>query len=411
MTKKHLTWLSFGLLLTIVAVLTACQPQTVEVTRVVETEVEVTRVVETEVEVEVEVPVEIEVTRVVTETVINEVETETDEAPLGSAEHPIQVLFVPSADADVIVTGGEVLANALKEATGYEYVVSVPTSYAATIEAICASPDDTIAFIPALGYVLANERCGVQVGNAAVRNGLPWYAAQFIVRADSDIQSLEDLAGKTWAVPSVTSTSGYLFPSAMLQDAGVDVEGIEVVEAGGHTQAMLAVYNGDVDFATAYFSPPLLPTELGRSWTFGVDDPEIWREAGVTPQLVDGRTFVGGTPDEGGYRILDARASAIETAPDIFDATKILALTDQIPNDTVSFGAEFPLAQAQEIIEALSEYAASDACQSPAEGVITLCSDDFYGWTGAAPVTDSFFDPVRFLITALGYTEEDILGE
>lgn len=407
MTKKHLTWLSFGLLLTIVAVLTACQPQTVEVTRVVETEVEVTRVVETEVEVEVPVEVEVEVTRVVTETVTEEVMAE--EAPLGSAEHPIQVLFVPSADADVIVTGGEVLANALKEATGYEYVVSVPTSYAATIEAICASPDDTIAFIPALGYVLANERCGVQVGNAAVRNGLPWYAAQFVVRADSGFETLEDLAGKTWGAPSVTSTSGYLYPSALLNEMGI-VPG-EVVEAGGHPQAMLAVYNGDVDFATAYFSPPLLPTELGRSWTFGVDDPEIWRTAGVTPQLVDGRTFVGGTPDEGGYRILDARASAFETAPDIFEATKIIAITDQIPNDTVSFGAEFPLAQAQEIIKALSDYASSDACQSPAEGTITLCSDEFYGWTGAAPVTDSFFDPVRGLIEALGYTEQDILGE
>ena len=34
----------------------------------------------------------------------------------------------------------------------------------------------------------------------------------------------------------------------------------EIVEAGGHSNSMLAVYNGDCDFATAYFSPPLLPT-------------------------------------------------------------------------------------------------------------------------------------------------------
>ena len=64
-----------------------------------------------------------------------------------------------------------------------------------------------------------------------------------------------------------------------------------------------------------------------------------------------------------------------------------------------------------EIVTAVSDYAASDACQEPAEGVVTLCSDAFYNWTGAAEVTDSAFDPTRFLVTALGMTEEDILGE
>ena len=408
MHKKQTKW-SLLMLLLAAVVMVACQPQTVEVTRVVTEEVSV----------EVPVEIEVEVTRVVTETVTEtvtevvtetvEVEVMTDVAPLGSDDNPIKVLFVPSVDADVIVSGGELLAEQLKEATGYTFEVSVPTSYAATIEAMCASPADTIGFIPALGYVLANERCGVQVGNAAVRNGLPWYAAQFIVRSDSGIESLEDLAGKTWAVPSVTSTSGFLFPSAMLSDLGVEPG--EIVEAGGHTQAILAVYNGDVDFATSFFSPPLLPAELGRTWTYGVDDPELWRAASGSPERVDGRVFIGGTPDEGGYRILDARAGAMETAPDIFDTTTILALTDQIPNDTVSFGSQFPLGQAQEIIAALSAYIGSDACLNPAEGVVTLCSDDFYGWTGAAPVSDSFFDPVRFLISALGYTEEDILGE
>ncbi len=59
---------------------------------------------------------------------------------LGSVEKPIQVLFVLSVDAGVIVSGGEVMANALKQATGLNFEVSVPTSYAATIEAMCAAP-------------------------------------------------------------------------------------------------------------------------------------------------------------------------------------------------------------------------------------------------------------------------------
>ncbi|MFN8454297.1 MAG: BMP family ABC transporter substrate-binding protein [Anaerolineae bacterium] len=89
---------------------------------------------------------------------------------LGSAEKPINVLFVPSVDAGVIVSGGDVMAKALNEATGLNFKVDVPTSYAATVEAMCASPEDTIGFIPALGYVL-NNKCGVEVGAAAVRRG------------------------------------------------------------------------------------------------------------------------------------------------------------------------------------------------------------------------------------------------
>jgi len=395
-------WYLVGFLVLSV-VLAACQPQTVEVTRVVtETETVVETVVEeVEVPVEVEVEVPVEVTRVVTE--VETVVEESTGAALGSEERPIKVLFVPSVDADVIVTGGELLAQALADATGLSYEVSVPTSYAATIEEMCASPDDTIGFIPAQGYILANNRCGVTVGGAAVRFGLSWYAAQFVVPADSEVQSLEDLAGLTWCIPDVGSTSGYLYPSAQLTALGVEPG--ETLETGSHNNAMLGVYNGECDFGTAFFSPPLLPDSEGRAWAYGVDDPEIWREAEGTPvRNEEGQTFVGGELSEGGYRILDARASVNDTATDIFEQTRILALTERIPNDTVSFGPEFPLNTANQIINALIEYTASDACAE------SICSQDFYSWTGLEAVTDSFYDPVRDAMDFLGISEDDVLG-
>ena len=386
-------WLIVALLV-LSTLIVACQPQTVEVTRVV-TETQ-TEMVEVPVEVEVEVPVE--VTRVVTETVVEEME----EMMLGSEDRPIKVLFVPSVDAEAIVTGGEVLANALEAATDLSFEVSVPTSYAATIEEMCASPDDTIGFIPAQGYVLANNRCGVTVGAAAVRFGLSWYAAQYVVAFDSPFESVEDLAGASWCIPDFGSTSGYLYPSA--EFAALGIEPGEIVEAGSHNNSMLGVYNGDCDFATAFFSPPLLPN-YARSWAYGVDDPEIWREAGVSPVRNEaGRTFVGGDPADGGYRILDARSSVSDTAPDIFDETRILALTDRIPNDTVSFGPEFPLNTANKIVKALVDFTASEECLQ------SICSEEFYNWTGLEPVSDGFYDPVRSAMDFLGITEEEILG-
>jgi phosphonate transport system substrate-binding protein len=355
---------------------------------------------------EVEVPVEVTVVveEVVTEVVTEEVIVEAEKAPLGSEERPIKVLFVPSVEADVIISGGGIMADALKEATGLNFEVAVPTSYAATLEEMCASPDDTIGFIPAQLYVLANDTCGVTVGAAAVRFGLPWYAAQFVVPANSDIESLEDLAGKSWAIPDFGSTSGYLFPTAMFQEAGIEPG--EIIEAGGHSQAMLAVNNGDVDFATGFFSPPLLPF-YERQWQYGVDDPEIWREAGVSPvRNEEGRTFVNGDPADGGYRVLDARQTVGDTAPEIFDNTRILILTDPIPNDSLSFGPDFPLNTANQIISALDEWIDED---NP-ECMESICSDEFYNWTGIDPASDNFYDAIRFLMSSLGITEEDVFG-
>jgi phosphonate transport system substrate-binding protein len=309
---------------------------------------------------------------------------------IGTADHPIKVLFVPSVDAGVIVSGGEVMAKALKDATGLNFEVSVPTSYAATVEAMCASPTDTIGFIPALGYVIANQKCGVEVAGAAVRFGWSVYWAQFLVPRDSDYQTLEDLAGKKWAVPDLGSTSGYLYPSVMFQEAGVEPG--EIVEAGGHPQAALAVYNGEVDFATTYFSAPLTTPP----WQPG-DDPEPFDYTAV--KLNDqGQAFAGDV------RVLDARTAVLDVAPDIFEKVRIMMLTDAIPNDTMSFSPEFPEDLRSQILDAMVAFTASDACQE------SICSDQFYSWTGIDPIQDSAYDVIRKLIKGLGYTEEDIFG-
>ena len=101
-------------------------------------------------------------------------ETTTTAAPapsIGTADNPIEVLFVPSVSAEEIIAGGDLLKAALNEATGLEFNVSVGTSYASTIEEMCASPENTIGFIPAQGYVLASDLCGVEMAAqvAAVR--------------------------------------------------------------------------------------------------------------------------------------------------------------------------------------------------------------------------------------------------
>jgi phosphonate transport system substrate-binding protein len=312
---------------------------------------------------------------------------------IGSEANPIQVFFVPSVEAGVITTGGEVMAAALEEATGLSFEVSVPTSYAATVEAMCASPTNSMGFIPAAGYVIANNRCGVTVSGAAVRRGWPVYWAAYIVRRDSGIHTFGDLAGRSWAYGDTGSTSGYIFPAIELAQAGIEPG--ERVESGGHNQTVLAVYNGEADFGTTFYSPPAV---AGAPWQIG-DNPEPY-------DLTVDESFVGddGNLYVGDIQILDARANVRETAPDIVDAVKILRLSAPIPNDTMSFGPEFPAELQQQIFDALLAFSETEAWAQ------SIGSEDFYGWSSIAPITDSVYDIIRGQFEILGLTEEDVFG-
>jgi phosphonate transport system substrate-binding protein len=327
-------------------------------------------------------------------------EEPTEAAPaVGSPEHPIKVLFVPSVDANIITTGGEVMAQALNEATGLTFEVSVPTSYAATVEEMCASPTDTMAFIPGLGYAIASQLCGVDVAFKAVRFGYPVYWAEYIVARDSDIQTLADLEGKTWGFGDQGSTSGYMVPFVELTEAGITPG--EQVQTGGHNQTVTAVYNGEVDFGTVFYSVPLNPDgdplftydEYLAGGITGLEQFEVPEE--VIPNC--GPNEDGSRLLCDGYRVLDARANVRTEAPDVMQKVRILAISQAIPNDTLAFGPEFPADVRAQIEEALLAFAETDAWDA------SIGSADFYGWSGIAPAEDAEYDVVRAMVEATGY--------
>jgi phosphonate transport system substrate-binding protein len=297
-------------------------------------------------------------------------------------------------DVDFMITSGELIEQALNDATGLYFEVSVPTSYAATLEEMCASPDNTIGFIPAMGYALASELCGVEPALASVRYGWNVYWTAFYVARDSDYATLTDLEGASWAYPDGASTSGYLYPQALYADLNITVG--EAIEAGGHPQAVKAVYNGEADFGTAYFSAPLLPEGMGT-----------WDPATMLPDVPDEVVEDCGVTEEdklycGDYRVLDARAAIRTEAPDVVQVVRILDISPEIPNDTMSFSPDFPEDLKSVIIDAVTAYVDSEACAE------TLCNESFYDWTGVGPIFDENFDGIRIMMEAQGITLENI---
>jgi len=311
---------------------------------------------------------------------------------IGTEENPIQVLFVPSVSAEEIVAGGELLAAQLNEATGLFFEVSVPTSYAATVEAMCASPDNTMGFIPAQGYILANNLCGANVSLKAMRFGFDVYWAQFIVQRDSEFETLEDLAGATWAYPDATSTSGYIVPAGVFANLGIEVG--DGIEAGSHDGVVRAIYNDEADFGTTFYSP-FIDAEGNVTWDGTAENADVPDEV-VESCALD----ADGQIECSGYYPRDARRNLREDLPDVIQQVRILTISDPIPNDTLTFGPDFPEDLRTQIVDALKAFAEDDA-----EGFATAF--DAYSWNGVSDTDDTEFDAIRAILNALGYDLED----
>lgn len=403
MNRDHfaLTAVIAALSLQIFWLLTACaqSPATVEVTRLVEREVTVPASPPAVEALATTAPSPVPATTVVTATVVVEVTPR----PLGSDERPVQLLFPPVTNTAVIMQRGEALARVLEAATGAKFVVGIPDDEQTVVDLLCSAPGDTIAFISAAAYTIAHDRCQAQA--ALIARGdddLTGKTGMIVTRAGSGIGELADLAGKRWVLADTGSLATDLYFRAMLAEAGVAPG--EIVTAPEETSALLALRDGEADFATATFVPPLMPFD--RPWVFGETNPEEWRVLGISPTRSPiGYVVVAGDPENGGYRLRDARSRLFDTTPDIFDVTRILTLSAPIPRETVVLGADFPFALARQTVATLADFAASEACQT------SLCSADLFGWTGLEPADDADYDPIRFIADTLELEAADFWAE
>jgi phosphonate transport system substrate-binding protein len=272
------------------------------------------------------------------------------EPKLGTADNPVVMSFVPSGDTQEIIASGDDLAAMIKDRTELEIQANVGTDFAAVREAMCAEQAQ-VGWLNTFNYVLANEKCGVDVGLVTERYGSSTYRGQIIVRADSGITSLADLKGKVMCWVDPNSTSGYIIPRIHLAANGVDpdTDFAQTVEAGSHNNVVVQVYNGDCD--------------------------------------------AGATYD-------DARSSIQEDFPDVEEQVIILDYTGDIPNDTVSFSKGIPADIREQITTALIEIAATE------EGKAAL--NTLYSIENLVKADDSFFDAFRADLSKAGLDIEEL---
>ncbi|MFN3395573.1 MAG: phosphate/phosphite/phosphonate ABC transporter substrate-binding protein, partial [Thermodesulfovibrionales bacterium] len=97
-------------------------------------------------------------------------------------------------------------------------------------------------------YIEANKRYGVKVFAKALRDGKPYHHSVIITRNDSDLRSIEDLKGRTFAFGDMRSTSSHIIPRAMLKQAGIDLSDLKYYNyLGHHDDVIKAILKGEYE--------------------------------------------------------------------------------------------------------------------------------------------------------------------
>ena len=285
----------------------------------------------------------------------------------GSADKPLVMALAPSANTTELMAGGEAIAAQLTELTGYVITTTVPTNYAALIEAM-GSGNAQIGWLPTVPYIVAYEKGYATVGLVTLRSGADHYAFEFIVNANKVTDgtftsyydtatsvntadaatALAQFAGKRPCYTDPLSSSGYLVPAGYLASLNISTKAGAWVQ--GHPTVVKSVYlspNGEIcDFGTVY---------------------------------------------------VDARTAVTTDMPDVNDKVTIAFVSDPIiPNDTVSFVADMDPVMRQNLVDALLQIAST-------EDGLTLLKNGGYSIGGLKAVDDSFYDQYRVYLESINF--------
>lgn len=178
----------------------------------------------------------------------------------ASAEGTLNVQFVPTNNDGSMEAKTGPFADYLSEKLGMDVNVTLATDYSTIVEAMASGKVD-LGIMPPAAYVQARN---LDAAEAILSSQLVKYdedteepiegeytstfKGEVLVKADSDMESLEDLKGKKIATLSPNSASGYIYPVAEMKALGIDpLTDCTLTTVNDIPSEMTAVLNGQQD--------------------------------------------------------------------------------------------------------------------------------------------------------------------
>ncbi len=314
--------------------------------------------------------------------------------------------FVPSKDADVIITGTKnlpELVQAEMAKLGYDIgkvEISVGTSYEATGEAMSSGTID-VGWLPGGTYAIFSQNQEVAVILTATRAGLSndsenpadWNGlANKTLPTDQQVtfyRSLiyaaptekgkalaakvnagetltwEELNACTWAVGNTSSSAGYIYPTIWLMNNydGKKISDLDSVVNLGYADAFAQAASEQVDIICCYADGR---RDYEGPWNLPIDQKDETGKQGM------GRT---GT---------------------IWDELNVIGVTPGIYNDTVAITTAKPEINNPEFINALQTALINIINTEEGQAIFSV-----YSHTGYAIAQDSDYDAARQALTVV----------
>jgi len=245
----------------------------------------------------------------------------------------LRVSMIPTTDPGKATREMQPLADYLKQKTSAPVEITVPTNYAAVVEALVNDQLD-IGHLGGFTYVQASKRAGVKplVQRERDRD----FHSLFVTQPASPIQSLADLKGHSFAFGDVNSTSGHLMPEYFMRENKVDADVYaKAIYTGGHDATLLSVANGKVDagaldeavFQRMTSQGKVEPSKVRVFWTTPPFFDYVW----VARKGLDGKTadavrdaFLALDPNDGQQKqILESLSASKYVAANDSDYDKL----------------------------------------------------------------------------------------
>lgn len=192
-----------------------------------------------------------------------------------SEQKKFVITYLPNESTDKNADARKGMAGDLSKVLGMEVTELVSNDYNAVIEAMRTGKADMAYFGP-LSFCLAYERAGAEpIGMIAKdkdKKNATYKSVLVTSRKNTDINSIQDIKGKTMAFVDPNSTSGNLIPSAAIMkafpgdklsmdDLHTNGKFFQAVSfSGKHQAGLAAVVKGDVQVAP--ISDAILAAEI-----------------------------------------------------------------------------------------------------------------------------------------------------
>jgi phosphonate transport system substrate-binding protein len=166
------------------------------------------------------------------------------------SKNTLRIAVCPTLSQHNTIDAFRAISGYISQKLGRDTILLEKKSYT-EINVLLANGGADLAFLANGAYNSYDSIGDIEPLVMQVRFGVPYYHAYIIVPADSTVETLQGLRGKTFAFTDPLSFSGYLVPVHMLRQIDETPESLfsNYIFTYSHEKALLAVANKVVDGA------------------------------------------------------------------------------------------------------------------------------------------------------------------